>query len=227
MRYPIPVLALSLAMMAALPACESPVASGRSGADDTSSAQKNGQMDEDDLVFFRFADNAPEIADTVVSFWAVRGQEGGVEMRFASAGDEEEDDGEEEDGGEEFLEFEIDENSLLEYPDGRPFQPGDSVLITIRVVDPERFLFEFEPAGLKFNPDEPAELEIDYFWADDDYDDDEDIDNEDARIERKSSIWRQERAGDPYVEIWTITDTELDGVEAEITGFTRYAIATG
>lgn len=64
------------------------------------------------------------------------------------------------------------------------------MLITIRLVDPSRFMFEFEPAGLKFDPERPAELEVSYARADPDFDDDG---VEDDKLE--FDFWRQEREG--------------------------------
>ena len=51
------------------------------------------------------------------------------------------------DSAEEFLRFEVPGDALLKKPDGSAFQAGDSILITVTVVDPTRFLFRFEPSG--------------------------------------------------------------------------------
>ncbi len=167
----------------------------------------------------RLAQNAPALERTEVSFWAIRGRGTEVEIRLAPGGGD--------DDGEEFLEFEIPEDALLAYPDGRRFARGDSVRITIRVVDPTRFVFEFQPAGLKFDPRHPAELEVSYEWADPDYDGDGDRDSDDAEIEREFGFWRQERAGQPWFRVGTVRVEEMDEAEAKITGFSKYALAGG
>lgn len=171
-------------------------------------------LPESELSFLRFAAGAPPPADSVVSFWAVRGEDREVEIRLQPEEGEQE--------GEEFLEFEVSGQSLASYPDGRPFARGDSVLITIRLVDPSRFMVKFEPAGLKFDPDHPAELEVSYAHADPDYDGDGE-DDEDLEF----SFWRQEREGELWYRMGTVFIEDLSEVEAEIEGFTRYALASG
>lgn len=171
-------------------------------------------LPESALSFLRFSTDAPPPTDSVVSFWAVRGEDREVEIRLQPEEGETE--------GEEFLEFEVSGQSLARYPDGRAFARGDSVLITIRLVDPSRFMFEFEPAGLRFDPDHPAELEVSYARADSDYDGDG-VDDEDLAF----SFWRQERQGELWYRMGTIFIEDLSEVEADIEGFTRYALASG
>ncbi len=101
----------------------------------------------------------------------------------------------------------------------------DSVRITIRVVDPALLLFEFEPAGLRFSPAEPAQLEIEYAEADDDLDEDGDVDAEDEALEGEIYVWRQRNPGDPFERLFTLRFEDLDELEADIPGFSRFAIA--
>jgi hypothetical protein len=98
------------------------------------------------------------------------------------------------------------------------------VLVTIKVVDPALILFDLEPTGLQFSSAEPAELKIKYAEADDDYDDDGDDDEDDDEIELRLGIWRQENPGDPFVRLGTLRGDD-DDLEADLTGFSRYAIA--
>jgi hypothetical protein len=119
----------------------------------------------------------------------------------------------------------VDAEALLTRPDGTPFADGDSVLITVRVADPDLLLFEFQPAGLRFNPDRPAELKIHYNHADDDLDEDGDVDLEDETLELTIGIWRQENDGDPFERLGSLLFDELEEIEAELQGFSRYALA--
>lgn len=167
-------------------------------------------LPESALTFLRFAAAAPPPADTVVSFWALRGEDRGVRIRFQPEPGEDE--------GEEFLDFEVSGQSLFRDPDGRAFVRGDSVLITIHLVDPARFVFQFEPAGLQFDPDHPAELEVSYAHAD------PDVDRDGADLE--FGFWRQEREGDLWYRMGTVFIEDLSEVEAAIRGFTRYALAS-
>lgn len=172
---------------------------------------------EEDLTFFRFAADSPPLSDTVVSFWAVKGDSREVEIRYESTPDAP--------YGGVCLEFEVDGDALLRRPDGTLFQRGDSVRITIRVVDPGRFDFEFSPAGLEFDPNQPAELKVDYRWADRDFDGDGEVDADDERIEGSAGFWRQERAGELWQRVGTVRIKEQMRMEADVAGFTRFAVA--
>lgn len=183
------------------------------GCSESTTTPPPDALPEAALTFLRFAATAPPPADTVVSFWAVKGEDRGVEIRFQPEAGEDE--------GEEFLDFEVSGQSLLRDPDGRSFVRGDSIRITIHLVDPSRFIFKFEPAGLQFDPDHPAELEVSYTHADPDQDEDgvEDLDLE-------FGFWRQEREGELWFRMGTVFIEDLEEVEAAIRGFTRYALAS-
>lgn len=171
---------------------------------------------ETSLNIVGLAANAPPLFNPVVSFWARRGQNARGEIFFRNP-----------DGsrGERYVRFDLGDRALLAYPDGRPFADGDSVLITMRITDPQRILVEFLPSGLRFSPDDPAELEIRYAHANRDFNDDGHEDDEDDRIERVLSIWRQESASDPFIRLGTIRIEELKELDARLLGFSRLAIA--
>lgn len=174
------------------------------------------ERSEAQLRIVRLAANAPPLFNSVVSFWAYRGRNAKAELFFQQS-----------DGtrGEQYAELDLDDQSLLRYPDGSLFADGDSVLITMRAVDPSRILIEFEPSGLRFDPLEPAELQIRYSHADEDFDDDGDEDADDAEIEQILGIWRQELVGGPFIRLGTVRFEELKELEAKLLGFSRLAIA--
>lgn len=165
----------------------------------------------------RLDDDAPPLCAMSVSFVAQRGASSEGELDFCDpvTGDPIDD----------FLEFDVGSNSLLRRPDGTLFAPGDTITITITVVDPQRLIFEFQPSGLVFDPSDPAELEISYRNCDRDFDEDGDEDSDDLEIEQLLTIFRQENPGDPWVPIGSAVIDDIDEVEAELVGFTRYAIA--
>ena len=129
------------------------------------------------------------------------------------------------DDGEEFFEFEVDEDALLRRPDGTAFQPGDT--ITIRVTVPgDEYRFYFEPSGLVFNPNRPAEMKITYIDADDDFDDDGDVDDDDGEFETDLTIWRQQVLGGDWTRIGaSIHEIEDDEIEFDVEHFTGFALA--
>lgn len=159
---------------------------------------------------------APPLEAAVIQFYAVRGQgrEGRMFFQNPEGG-----------RGEEFLRLAFEDNSIVADENGVPVAQGDSVLITIRAVDPRLFLFEFSPAGIVFNPDSRPELHIRYEEAEGDFDDDGDSDVEDQEIESRLSIWRQETAADPFERIGSAIFEDAEEIEARLDGFTRYAIA--
>jgi len=168
-----------------------------------------------ELRFLRPAPGAPEFADTTVRFIARRGVNSEIRIRYAVAPGE----------FEEFVRFRVRDESLLAYPDGRPFAEGDQVEITLRIVDFSRLIVELEPSGLKFNPNEPAELKFKYSHTHPDRDADGDVDAADAQVETLLAIWRQAAANQPWTKLVSRVEIEIDEIEADITEFSGYAFA--
>lgn len=170
-----------------------------------------------ELNLLRVPPGAPALATSDTTFWAVRGENRELRLFYEPE--------EGEDSGREFLRFRVDARSLVTRPDGTVIPEGDSLEIHVRVVDPATLEVEFEPSGLRFDPAEPAELRIRYAEADDDYNEDGAVDDDDARIEQTFSLWRQETAGDPWVKVGSVVLEDLEEVEGEISGFTHYIVA--
>jgi hypothetical protein len=171
----------------------------------------------EELHFLRPAPSAPPLATTEVSFWAKRGEDREVRLPYEplpGASDTAE-----------FLRFRVPSAALDRRPDGTAFAAGDSVLITLRVVDQSRLIVEFEPAGLRFSPADPARLRIEYGEADHDLDGDGLVDDRDATLETQLSMWRQEAPGQLWYRVPGAAAPDLDEVEADILGFTSYALA--
>jgi hypothetical protein len=186
----------------------------------SSSGDPNSDTDAskpaEELNVVRLSESSPPLFNPVVSFYAVRGQNSEARIFF--------DDGQGQ-PGDEYLRLRIEDVSLLAYPDGARFAEGDSILITVQVVDPAQTLFELQPSGLQFNPLAPAELEIRYQRADGDLNEDGKVDAVDVELETSLAIWRQERPGDPFVRLGTVLQADIDEVRATLDGFSRYALA--
>ena len=202
-RRTLTTFAAALLMAGALAAC--------SGDSPAGPAQRPAS----ELVFIRAAADAPPLVATQVQLWAKVGDTRDVELRYANTGGTY--------GGDECLEFKVPNNALWKKPDGSRFQKGDSVLITITVVDLQHFDFQFEPSGLQFSPDHPAELRISYKWADPDLNGDGVVDDRDRTF--SFGIWKQEADGLPWTRTDSKRDSNLQELRAEIYGFTRYAMA--
>lgn len=170
---------------------------------------------ESELSFVRFdMANFPP-AQREASVWAVQGQERQLTLRFES---------QEPNGGDAFLELDIPADALLNSPEGRPYEQGDSVEITVQLDPDGRFLFIFGPDGLEFDPASAPVLRLSYEQAAGDLDGDGDVDEDDEALRAQLRIWQQEQPG----ELWRALESDrLDGsVEAEIRSFTGFALAS-
>ncbi len=173
------------------------------------------QRPEAEMNFLRFAGTAPALEASLVTFWAVRGESREGRIFFLNSQGQR---------GDEFIRLRLDAGTLLRLPGGLPIAPGDSVLITM-VVDPERLLVTLLPAGLGFASARPAELRIRYDKADPDFNQDGSVNSEDAAAEGRFAIWRQAILGGQWTRLGSVRFREDRRVEADLTGFSRYAIS--
>lgn len=194
------------------------VAAGCGDDEPTGPASPPDTLPEGQLTFLQQAAEAPALVTYDTTVIATAGQQLDLEIRYLPPPGQ--------DSGEKFLEFKLDDESLLRYPANHPtrpgqlFTPGDTVWIRV-VVDPQLLIATLEPSGLTFNPVEPAELEIRYVNADSDYDDDGDPDPE---LEVEIDLWRQENPGDDWERTGDLKDLETDRVRAFLDGFSRYGL---
>jgi hypothetical protein len=186
---------------------------------DSTSSDGGGHKPPSQLTFLTLASSAPALCETSISFWAWRGIEVDTALQFPEAGHFCSE------SREDFLRLKLDQASLQAYPDGSPFLAGDSVLITMTWVGSDSILFHLEPTGLLFDPAHPAELKIDYSEAGADLNDDGEVDGEDDSVETLLDIWRQPTLADDYERVGVAKFEEADEIEAELNGFSRYAIA--
>ena len=168
------------------------------------------------LTILRLQPSHPPLYSDTVSFMAVQGQATVQKIYFAD-----------EDGGqgEEYLRFRLDSLSLLAYPDGTPFGPGDSVRITLRVINPDSIYFQFDPAGLTFDPAHPARLTIKYGETGGDFNEDGHVNAGDTVIANTLAIWRQPEPADSFTRLQSVRVEDQEEIQANLLGFSRYAIA--
>jgi hypothetical protein len=169
-----------------------------------------------ELSIVKLAQTSPPLFNAADSFYAKRGEDREVRISFADI---------EGGKGEEYLRLRVDAASLFARPDGTLFLVGDSILIHVQVVDPAQLLFELQPSGLRFSSNAPARLKIHYDQADDDFNEDGHVDGVDDSIETTLGIWRQETPSDPFVRLGAAVVTDLEEIEADLQGFSRYALA--
>ena len=155
-------------------------------------------------------------AETEVTFWAHEDADAEGRLFFAAPGGGD---------GAEFVRLRVPRGALLMQADGTPFGLADSVLITMRIVDPTELLVDFQPSGIKFNPAVPAQLEMHYDNADDDFNHDGKVDGSDTQVEDSLGIWRQEQPTDPFQRLGSLLTISTKDCRTPLLGFTRYALA--
>jgi len=168
--------------------------------------------------FVTAASGAPDVANPVVSFWAKSGEDRTGTMYYHSTTSGRD--------STPLFSLRVRPRSLWRRPDGSLIAQGDSVLITLTLVDPEHLIVDCEPSGLQFSSHDPARLKFSYAEADDDVNGDGVVNSTDQALTRVLSIWRRETPDSPWLLVPSSRNSEGSfDVEADIGGFTGYAIA--
>jgi hypothetical protein len=136
----------------------------------------------------RAAGAAMTLDHNQVSFWAFPDRSQAIRINYLAA-----------DGTwQPYVDFAVPAGALAQWPGGGPLAPTDSVLITASV-DTVSLLARFQPTGLVFNPQVPAQLTVWYTDADPDFDASGAVDATDAYIEQHLlGVWVRESANDPW-----------------------------
>lgn len=159
----------------------------------------------------------PALVSTQLSFYAVKGRSADVDLFFHAAPGRTD--------SMKLLEFRMGPGSLDRRPDGSVIAVGDSVLITLTVVDPVRLVTDFQPSGLLFSAtDRPT---FRFFWdaCGDDLNYDGRIDAGDDAIIQQLGIWRQEAADQPWLRLLSTVVKSTKQVSTQLSGFSGYALA--
>lgn len=169
-----------------------------------------------DLRLLAAPHSAPPLATTQASFYAVKGRGTGVDIWYRPAAGRSD--------SAKYLEFRLGTNSLDRRPDGTAFANGDSVLITVTVTDPTHFIIDFQPSGLKFADGDQPKLKISFAACGDDLNYDGRVDDTDATMLSSLALWRQEAPFQPWFKLTSSVTASLKEINAQLGGFTGYAI---
>jgi hypothetical protein len=161
--------------------------------------------------FLQFDEQAYGAAQKEGSFWAVKGEERSIVLRYS-------------DNGAAFLRFNVGPESLATRPDGTAFEKGDSVLISVAVDSDGAMVYRFSPSGLRFAAAEPAELKLDYGRANPDFNGDGRTDPFDSLAALQLGVWKQELPVLPWLKIPSLRVVNTV-VKAEIHDFTGFGMA--
>ena len=167
--------------------------------------------------FIDAAVGAPAIANPVVSFYAKLGVDREAFMYYASRPGQVD--------STVFVRFRVPKRSLAFRPNGTPFLPGDSILITMTLVDTVHLEVDFQPAGLVFSTRDPAKLKMSFLEADKDLNNDGVVNIIDARLQLRLAVWRRELSTDPWTKQASVVSVSRHEVESYVGGFTSYLIA--
>lgn len=167
--------------------------------------------------FLQLAPNAPPYAEMSASFYAKRTEERGVEIYFHPAPGAID--------STKFLDFRVPAGALATAPDGTPYTDADSVLITVTVTDPQRMIVTFEPSGLRFAVDNPAQMTLSFLEADNDVNADGAVDTTDAMLKSELAIWVQETPGAPWSKLPSTVFLDVEQLVVAVPGFSGYAAA--
>jgi hypothetical protein len=170
-----------------------------------------------DMHFLRTRTGAPPLAELSASFYAKLGEDRGVAIYYHA-----------EPGALDsvkFLDFRVPPGALMTSPDGRAYMPGDSVLISVTITDPDHMILQFQPSGLKFSPQSPAALQLSFLQADNDLNGDGVVDAQDSALKAQLSIWVQESAGGLWTQLSSTLALDLEELTVGIGGFSGYAAA--
>jgi hypothetical protein len=174
---------------------------------DATASQGGSESDSTDPHFLTADSSAPTIANPVIAFWAKKGRDTTVTMLYhARPGHND---------STKFMRFRVRSNSLVSRPDGTLIAKGDSILITVTLIDPVALKLDFQPSGLQFSSHDPAELKMSFA---------ETVPIDSLNLQALK-IWRRESALDPWLPLSSVIVVELNEVQASIGGFTGYALA--
>jgi hypothetical protein len=160
---------------------------------------------------------APAASTAQVAFWAVQGKDRKGEVWYHATPGEPD--------STRMLRLRVRKKAQIIRPDGTLLAPGDSIRITMQVIDPITMATQFEPSGLRFVGSEAADLTMWYLHADLDLNDDGVVNAADRTIELTFSIFKQESATAPWTRVTSVVMPTGHEVEANIDGFTNYVIA--
>lgn len=183
---------------------------------DSTSPDTSDTRDPSDLRLLSVPYGTPSLAKTQVSFYAVQGKAGGVDIWYHARPGRTD--------STTFLQFRVGPASLATRPDGTSIAAGDSVLITVTVTDQSHFLVDFQPSGLRFSSSNQPTLRISFAACGDDLNYDGVVDAKDQAIMNSLSFWRQETPFQPWTKVSSSVVQATKDVNAQLGGFTGYAI---
>ena len=158
----------------------------------------------------------PPLVTISTSFYAVKGKVSGADIWYRPRAGRTD--------STKFLEFRLGTASLDKRPNGTAIALGDSVLITLNVSDPIRFIIELQPSGLRFASSDQPRLKISFAACGDDLNYDGKVDAADLVLLSALSVWRQEAPFQSWFKMSSTVSASVKEVDTQLGGFTGYAL---
>jgi hypothetical protein len=218
-------LLIGLAAIIVIAACTDPLAPdvGREPPDLAPwvwhlSADRTGDGAADsELHIVEVSASAPPLVTYEASFWACGWRSQNLLFHYSSAPS---------DGGSRvFLELTIPQKSITRWPSGRHFRWYHCVEIGVKI-DPNHLVAQFEPSGLKFSQELPAQLRISYREANFDLNGDGVVDVKDEQIrDRELGLWRLPHENGVWQRIGSVHVKDAKRFDAKLYQFSQYGVA--
>jgi hypothetical protein len=151
------------------------------------------------ISFVRHVDG-PSLSRQAVSFWAVPGETRTATLGYAD--------------GTPLATLTIPQDALRRDASGQLIARGDSIHITMTLLDRKTFAVRFEPAGLRFVQQAPAVLSFNLARA-----------GTKALGSGSLSMWKQETPESEWTLVPSFVDRSARTLTAHIDGFTVYALS--
>ncbi|HJR64631.1 MAG TPA: hypothetical protein VJ803_13085 [Gemmatimonadaceae bacterium] len=152
------------------------------------------------ISFVRHGEDRASLSRHSVSFWGVRGETRTATLGYAD--------------GTPMVTLTIPQDALGRDAHGREVARGDSIQITMTLLDRKTFAVRFEPAGLRFNDQAPAILSFNLTRA-----------ARKALASGSVSMWKQETPDSEWTLVPSVVDPSTRTLTANIDGFTVYALS--
>ncbi len=157
---------------------------------------------------------APLLETYQVSFWAYVGKASTVTVNYQPAAGQS--------LGQPFLRFDIPKHGLVAGAGGAPLNRGDSVSVTL-TIDSVSFSVHFQPSGVLFSTQFPANLTIWYENANPDLNGDGVVDATDQMLLQQLALWYHAKAH--WSKLSSNNDTAQLSVSTALYHFSEYAVS--
>ncbi len=161
------------------------------------------------------ASTAPPLETYQVSFWAYVGKASTVTVNYQPAAGQS--------LGQPFLRFDIPKHGLVAGAGGKPLKRGDSVSVSL-AIDSVSFSVHFQPSGVLFSTNFPANLAIWYENANPDLNGDGVVDAIDQTLKQQLALWYH-APKTHWSRLSSTNDTKQALVSTPLYHFSEYAVS--